>query len=192
MPQCWITNQRNKWTNWNSSSNNSEAHCYVRGFGLEKRSKNVPKNKKAPGPKFKLSARSFNILKREAERHPGYSARILRENNMDVFGDVSVRTMRRYLRDRLRFKNVSAPKKPLLTDNHVKQRKSFVQKYEGWGVVEWKKVMFTNESLFSCSSGHSSRVWRSSWMNKFDRKLVRQTVKFPTTVMVWGSMGYDG
>ena len=72
---------------------------------------------------------------------------------------------------------MSAPQKTKLSDDHVKQKKIFVQRHEGWVVEERKNVMFTDESSFFCSSGHSSRVWCSSRVNKFEPGVCRNLIE---------------
>ena len=52
--------------------------------------------------------------------------------------------------------------------------------------------MFTDDSTSCDSACNSTQVWRSPRLNKFDPKLVRKIEKFPTKVMVLGSMGYRG
>ena len=37
-------------------------------------------------------------------------------------------------------------KKPFLTKNHVKSRLAWAKKYQDWTVVEWERVLFSDES----------------------------------------------
>ncbi|XP_068233649.1 uncharacterized protein [Palaemon carinicauda] len=124
-------------------------------------SQDVPTHSKPPGACYKLSNRSVTLLKRQAEANPTLTARKLRENNIEVLGKVTFRTIRNTLDKHLGFKNVLAPKKPSHTESHVLQRERFYREHIKWSLDKWKRVLFTDESTFFVSAGHPNRVWRS-------------------------------
>ncbi|XP_068229488.1 uncharacterized protein [Palaemon carinicauda] len=132
-------------------------------------SQDVPTHSKPPGARYKLSNHSVTLLKRQAQANPTLKARKLRENNIEVLGKVTVRTIWNTLNKRLGFKNVSAPKKPSHTESQVLQRDRFYREHIEWSLDEWKRVLFIDESMFSVSAGHPNPVWRSPRMNKFDK-----------------------
>ena len=153
-------------------------------------SKDLPDHKKSRGCQYKLSNCSATLLKREAEANPTLTARKLREKNIEILGKVTVWTVQNTLNKRLRFKNVSAPNKPSHSENHERQRERFYKEHIEWGLSEWKRVLFTDESTFFVSTGHPKRVWRSPRVNKYNKKFIKQVEKFHKSS--WRSSDFRG
>jgi hypothetical protein len=59
-----------------------------------------------------------------------------------------------------------ASQKPLLTEKMKEKRLAFAKKYRNWSEEDWSKVMFSDESTFSCLRATRSRV----------RQLTEQTI----------------
>lgn len=79
-----------------------------------------PIQKKRPGRPKKTGKRAINIVKRELEKNPRVTARKVKQNNPEIFGECSVRTVNRRIAD-LGYTSHRPVKKPLLT---LKQRKN--------------------------------------------------------------------
>lgn len=104
---------------------------------------------------------------------------------------VSSRTTLRRLHQ-FRF-NCRVPKiKPLLTLKQRRARVKWCKDRITWGHDEWDNVLFSDESRFSLSYGDQGpRVWRQT-QEAYNRSCLKRSVKFATSVMVWGCMSSDG
>lgn len=114
--------------------------------------RNLPKS----GRKPKTSAREDRLIERIALRDRHKSAEIIcAELRSQHNTNISVRTVRR----RLTEANLHARKprrKPLLTEKHRKQRLTWAKKYESWGIDDWAKVIWSDESNIEVSYMHST------------------------------------
>ena len=55
-------------------------------------------------------------------------------------------------------------------------------------VDQWNRLIFSNESIFCISFGdHEPRIWRMSY-ERYNAKCMKESVKFPQSVIVWGCM----
>lgn len=94
---------------------------------------------------------------------------------------VSTRTVQRRLNN-LGCKSVRPARKPKLTSVMKKKRLEFARQFVDKPVEFWRKVCFSDESTFECQTASRRRVWRTPG----SPAPVRETVKHPTKVMVWG------
>ena len=100
---------------------------------------------------------------------------------------VSKSTIRRALHDSGIFSRI-AVKKPFLTHRHMSQRLAFAQKYCGWTIKEWERVVWTNESTFEV--GKNSRqvhVWRNAYERYSSSCIVPTFKSGRTSLMIWGA-----
>lgn len=61
-------------------------------------------------------------------------------------------------------------KKEVLTNQHVQNRLEFAMSVEHWTFEHWKKVVFTDEKVFSTFGNGMNRVWRTKRKNRYDKK----------------------
>ena len=117
-------------------------------------------------------------LKREWEQSSGVTS--------------SARTVRRRLDDVGLFGRMDR-KKPLLTDLHRQLRLQWAKERKNWGVDQWYKVIWSNESKFNLF-GSNGRVYiRRRVREDYLPECVQSTVKFGGgSVMVWGCVTSDG
>ncbi len=72
------------------------------------------------------------------------------------------------------------------------QRRLTWAKEKNWTVSQWSKVLFSYESKFCISFGNQSpRVWRKGG-EAHSPSCLKSSVKFPQSVMIWGSMSSAG
>jgi hypothetical protein len=79
-------------------------------------------------------------------------------------------------------------KKHFLTYRHMSQRLAFAQKYCGWTIKEWERVVWTNESTFEV--GKNSRqihVWRNAY-ERYSSSCMVPTFKSGRTSFIWRSL----
>ncbi len=75
---------------------------------------------------------------------------------------------------------------------HRRQRRLTWVKEKNWTVVQWSKVLFSDESKFCISFGNQGpRVWRKGG-EAHSPSCLKSGVKFPQSVMIWGAMSSAG
>lgn len=102
----------------------------------------------------------------------------------------------RTLRNRLHEKGYSYAKaktKPYLTPKHRKTRLRWAKERRNWTEEEWGKVIFSDESKICIGGGGDVGrfVWRLP-AEKFHPQCLRSSVKFPSSLMIWGCMSARG
>ncbi len=71
-------------------------------------------------------------------------------------------------------------------------RLTWAKEKKNWTVVQWSKVLFSDESKFCISFGNQGpRVWRKGGEAHIPSCL-KSSVKFPQYVMIWGAMSSAG
>lgn len=104
--------------------------------------------------------------------------------------NLSVMTVRRRLKEA--GLNARRPrKKPKLTPRMIKQRIDWAKEYVGKDVDFWKGVVFTDESKFEILQENTQYVRRRPG-EEFKPECVVNTVKHPTSVMVWSQFCWKG
>jgi transposase len=152
----------------------------------------VQKKRKNPGPPSKVSLGSVRKIRRAIDRNPSITGKTLKKNIPDL-ANVSVRTISRVCREKLKLPSRKMADKPLLTDRMKNDRLEFARRYAHWGVEEWKKVMFSDESHFELRFGNQNfRCRRSKGSDRFDPKFTRKRVKHPQKVMAWACFSWKG
>ena len=115
------------------------------------------------------------------------------KKNIPELADVSVRTIQRICHDQLKMPSRKMADKPLLTDRMKKDRLEFARRYRHWGVEQWKKVMFSDESHFELRFGNQNFLCRRpKGSDRFDPKFTRKRVKHPQKVMAWACFSWKG
>ncbi len=82
--------------------------------------------------------------------------------------------------------------KPLLKQKHRQKHLTWSKEKNNWTVVQWSKVLFSDESKFCISFGNQGpRVWRKSGEAQ-NPCCLKSSVKFPQSVMVWAAVTSAG
>ncbi|KAG7175342.1 Transposable element Tcb2 transposase-like 1 [Homarus americanus] len=153
----------------------------------------IPKRKVGSGTVRTTSIRTENILKCEVMSGPAVTASTLKKKHPDLLKHVAIRTVQHHLQKDLGLPTRRAAKKPLLTEVMKKKRINFCKKYQHWTSDDWKKVMFSDESIFRLVRGASKIVRRPKNVSRSSLKYTVKTVKHPDSVMVWGTFsGCEG
>ena len=85
-----------------------------------------------------------------------------------------------------------AKEKPLLTLQQKKNRVRWAKQHKNWTIQQWDVVQWSDEARFEVCVGDSrSRVIRRKH-EAFHPDCLKRKVKFPASVMVWGSMSSRG
>lgn len=63
---------------------------------------------------------------------------------------------------------------------------------KNWTQSEWNKIIFSDESRFTVSVGHEKGTVIRKKCEAFFPECLKRTVKFPSSIMVWGCMSSKG
>ncbi len=78
-----------------------------------------------------------------------------------------------------------AVRKPLLNNNHKSENQHFCCDKKDWGIEEWRKVVFSDESRFKLFSYYRVRARRTS-MEKFLPACVASAIQQWRELCMWG------
>ncbi|XP_050699101.1 uncharacterized protein LOC126986769 [Eriocheir sinensis] len=109
----------------------------------------IPAKKKPPGNTRKTSLRTLRVVHREVQRNPRVSARKIREDNLGLLSNVSVRTLSRRIHDDLQYLSYAARPKPVVTVAQEKKRLAFCDRMKDWTIEQWRGVLWSDESRFT-------------------------------------------
>ena len=151
----------------------------------------VPSHGHGGGRPRKITKRGLGVLKRQLRGTPTLTARKLKEHNPLLLGETSIRTIQESLH-REGYRKKKCLRKPLLTKAHRKKRRAFALNYKGWGLNEWREVLWSDEATFFVSDAKGKTAWRAPDDDPLSEKLLATSVKYPPYIMVWGSFGYGG
>ncbi len=77
--------------------------------------------------------------------------------------------------------------KPLMNQRQRQKHLTWAVEKKNWTVVQWSKVLFSDESKFCISFGNQGpRVWRKSGEAQ-NPCCLKSSVKFPQSVMIWAA-----
>lgn len=136
--------------------------------------------------------KGLRSIRRQLDKEPWLTAKELRERNPKVLGSVSLRAIQRNISVRLNYRKVKARVKPLVTAKQRRRRVVFAKAHKDWDLVQWSKVLWTDESTFCISEAKGTKVWKSPTASGSDPRLTVPSIKHPPYLMVWGAFGYGG
>ena len=99
-------------------------------------------------------------------------------------------TVHRYLRKNLKVRQYKPQVQSKLTEKQRTARLKFCNERKNWTIVNWQRVLFSDESsfeLFHTPNKQNYRVWAKSNVNVPPT----EKVKFPGKIMTWGVMLYQ-
>ncbi|XP_068236942.1 uncharacterized protein [Palaemon carinicauda] len=140
----------------------------------------------------KIKPATLRLIHRQLKKDTSPIVREIKDKNIRVLGEVSLRTVQESIHDDFLLRSYKARKKPLLTVAQKQKRVAFVKKYSVWEPAKWREVLWTDEATFSVTGSSAKRVYRPSGSDPHLPQYTSKTVKHPASVMVWGSFGYNG
>jgi len=145
---------------------------------------------KRSGRPRKATERERRLLSMTSKRNPFLTAREVR-NEAKILSDVSLTTIKRYLRESNLHGRVAA-KKPLLNKVQTQKRKKWCQAYSVFSTADWSKVIYSDECRIENYSSRRTFV-RRPINQRFKSRYVLKTVKYGGfSVLVWGLIKSDG
>ena len=167
--KCLSLNRRtvNKW--WGR---------FVKGQSLEDR----PRSGRPSGV-----SRVAKIVCAKAANKRGQSVRKLSVKLSRKGYRISKTTVQRYMNLSLGLNAYRRPQQPKISEKQRKKRFKFCQNLKNWTVEDFKRVIWSDESIFELehsSNAQNDRVWAK------EKALVppRLVSKHPAKIMVWGGM----
>lgn len=137
----------------------------------------------------KITPRQERKLMIESKKCCTKTANELR-NEVGLENIVSTSTVKRYLRKNCLFGRVAA-KKPALTNKQKKTRKEWCVERRNWNIVNWNKIIFSDECKINML-GCARTYVRRNVGERLKAKNLRPTRKFTPSIMVWGAIRGDG
>ena len=132
------------------------------------------------------------VMRRHLVQDPTLTAGQLKAL-MPALANTSIRTIQRMCLEKLKLPSRKMAAKPLITQAMKDKWLAFAQRYGGWGIEDWKKVMFSDESHFELRFANSRRLCRRPvGSDHFDPQFTHKTFKFPPKIMAWGSLKLVG
>jgi transposase len=136
------------------------------------------------------TARHDRLIRRFVVANPLMSA-VEVQRNMEDYG---VRIGRHTVKNRLKDVDLKAYRptsKPLLTGRMKAQRLAFAVKYKNWTANDWRRIMWSDEAMFSQFRRNERWIRRPSGQ-KFNIRYATPTVKHSPSIMVWGCFSAHG
>lgn len=148
--------------------------------------------KKGSGASRKTSAADDRLLTRMSLRDRFKTAVDLRAEFVAGGGNpVGVHTIRSRLREAGLVARRPA-KKPLLTTKMKTARLEWAKKYVKWTEIDWRKVLFSDESKFNLFGSDGIQYVRRRTGERLSENCIQRTVKHPAGQMIWGCFSYYG
>lgn len=146
--------------------------------------------KKRSGRPRVTSAREDRILIRKCLNNRLFSSRqLVSELEQSTGRKISTRTVRRRLLY-AGLKSCRPAKKPFINFLQRQRRLKWCHEFRHYTPDQWKKVIFSDESLFQAFNARGQVRRRVGERYKPD--CLRPTVKYPFSVMVWSCICYHG
>jgi len=137
------------------------------------------------GRPHKCIVRERRLIYRTSKKQPFTAHEVAL--TCDMVNTVSADTVKRYLRNAKPFGRM-ASRKPFLSSQHIKNRKSWCVTYLKMNPEEWKSFIFSGECRFK-TYAHITRLVRRPRNNRYSKKFVIETRKYGgSSVMVWGAI----
>ena len=142
-----------------------------------------------PGRPSSVSTVAKMVMKKAA-RKSGHSWKKLSKRPTRKNYPVCEKTIRRYWRNSVGLNAYNIRLRPKLTGKQQNPEASVLQGTQKMDVKEWKRVLFSNESLFQLFN-HPNREIERVWAENPADVPKTFSVKFPPKLMVWGMLSYE-
>jgi hypothetical protein len=86
----------------------------------------------------------------------------------------------------------SAAKKPILTENMIKNSLAFCKKGKAWTEKDQEMAMFSDEFTFAIVNPRGQNVRRPPLTGRYKQKFTVANVKHSASVLVWGCFSSRG
>ena len=157
---------------------------------VQQRLKIYEKTGEFKAKKRKTTTVTDRLIHRKVRSNPTISSSHL-VSQLPTNVKISARTIRRRLQNDFNLSAYRPALKPKLSKKNVSDRLKFARKYVHWSVDQWRKVLFSDESLIKQFYSFSTHVRRPPW-ERYNPRYTLPRVKNSPQVMVWGSLSGTG
>ena len=147
---------------------------------------------KGQGHKPKLNNRDLRSLRRHCIKNCHSSISDITTWAQDYFGKpLSSTTIRSYIH-KCQLKLYCAKRKPYVNRVQKRRRLLWARRHLGWTITQWKRVLWSDESVFQVFFGRNGRRVLRTKEEKDHPDCYQQQVQKPGSVMVWGCVSALG
>ncbi len=147
---------------------------------------------KGQGRKPKLNNRDLRSLRRHYIKNRHSSISDITTWAQDYFGKpLSSTTIRSYIH-KCQLKLYCAKRKPYVNSVQKRRRLLWARRHLGWTITQWKRVLWSDESVFQVFFGRNGRRVLRTKEEKDHPDCYQQQVQKPGSVMVWGCVSALG
>ncbi len=148
--------------------------------------------RKGQGRKPKLNNRDLRSLRRHCIKNRHSSISDITTWAQDYFGKpLSSTTIRSYIH-KCQLKLYCAKRKPYVNSVQKHRRLLWARRHLGWTITQWKRVLWSDESVFQVFFGRNGRRVLRTKEEKDHPDCYQQQVQKPGSVMVWGCVSALG
>lgn len=148
--------------------------------------------RKGQGRKPKLNGRDLRALRRHCIKNRHSSINDITAWAQDYFRkSLSSTTVRSYIR-KCQLKLYCAKRKPYINSVQKRRRLLWARRHLGWSIVQWKRVLWSDESVFHIFFGRNGRRVLRTKEEKDHPDCYQIQVQKPGSVMVWGCVSAFG
>lgn len=134
--------------------------------------------------------RDLRHIKDIVIKNPRLTARGVQKELGECGDGISIRTMQRALNE-AGCKAIKPSKCPLLTAVQIQKRYQWAKEHATWGIEEWKKVIWSDETMLRVEDNCPRFVRLVDGHEKTADHYLK-SVKHPTQVMIWSCFYYGG
>ncbi len=148
--------------------------------------------RKGQGRKPKLNNRDLRSLRRHCIKNRHSSISDITTWAQDYFGKpLSSTTICSYIH-KCQLKLYCAKRKPYVNSVQKRRRLLWSRRHLGWTITQWKRVLWSDESVFQVFFGRNGRRVLRTKEEKDHPHCYQQQVQKPGSVMVWGCVSALG
>ncbi len=148
--------------------------------------------RKGQGRKPKLNNRDLRSLRRHCIKNRHSSISDITTWAQDYFGKpLSSTTIRSYIH-KCQLKLYCSKRKPYVNSVQKHRRLLWAWRHLGWTITQWKRVLWSDESVFQVFFGRNGRRVLRTKEEKDHPDCYQQQVQKPGSVMVWGCVSALG
>ena len=139
-----------------------------------------------------MTKRSISLIKRKVNDNPSVNSSEIISDLNDAGIKISKATVNRNLREN-GFKLYKSKAKPYLSKTMKKKRLAWAKNVQSKDNDFLKRIIFSDEcSIEIPDCMVNSKIRRFPWSNPYEDKYMVKKQKYPTKVMVWGCITYNG
>ena len=79
----------------------------------------------------------------------------------------------------------------MVNDVNRKKRLAFAKKYKDWSIDQWKKVLWSDETMYTLRSKLPRKNWRLK-NEKYLPECMMGTIKQDRRIKIWSCFSYNG